>query len=65
MIMHGVMVAALVLLSYQVRSVDEMFLTKHVSDTFVHNHFDSSHNTFLDIRRGARPPTAAARAPPE
>lgn len=53
MLMHGIMVAALILLANQVRSIDEMFLTKHVSDTFVHNHFDSSHNTFLDIRRGA------------
>ena len=61
--MHTLMVTSLVVLAYQVPSQDEMFITKHVGDTFVHNHFDSSHNTFLDIRRCAcrAPPTSSTR----
>ena len=53
LLMHAVMVISLIFLAYQVRSQDEMFVTKHVTDTFIANHFDSSHNTFLDIRRSA------------
>ena len=49
--LHICMVVCLMGVSLEIRSVDEMFMTKHVTDTFVANHFDSSHNTFLDIRR--------------
>ena len=36
------------------RSVkEEFYLDKMISDTLIENHFDSSHNTFLSIRRHA------------
>ena len=31
----------------------EYFFDKFIADTFIDNHFDSSHNTFLSIRRSA------------
>ena len=51
--MHVLMLASLLQIAGTLRSADEMFLSKHVMDTFVSNHFDSSHNTFLDLRRPA------------
>ena len=50
---HLVIVASILVTACNVRSINEAYLTKHVADTFVHNHFDSSHNTFLDLRRPA------------
>ena len=37
----------------KLRSTNEFYLFKHIEDTFIENHFDSSHNDFLSVRRVA------------
>ena len=38
-------------LSQTMRHADEFLVDKHVMDRLIENHFDSSHNTFNDVRR--------------
>ena len=40
-------------LSESLRNPQEFFFDKMIADTFIDNHFDSSHNTFETIRRTA------------
>ena len=48
---HCALLVAMFRVAYDFRRDEEMFLSKHILDTFVENHFDSSHNTFESIRR--------------
>jgi len=41
------------LIAESLRVPEEYFFDKFIADTFIDNHFDSSHNTFLSIRRVA------------
>jgi len=41
------------LIAESLRLPEEYFFDKFIADTLIDNHFDSSHNTFLSIRRAA------------
>ena len=51
LLMHILFLTSMCGIASNLRSVDEMLMTKHLRDTIVTNMFDSSHNTFSDIRR--------------
>jgi hypothetical protein len=52
-ILYFLFVAAFQLLTESLRMKEEYFLDRAVVDTFISNHFDSSHNTFESVRRVA------------
>ena len=52
-LMYIVYVLVFQLLADSVRMPEEFFFDKMIADTFIDNHFDSSHNTWSSIRRVA------------
>jgi len=50
-ILYFVFVGVFQTLLGSLREDNEYFLDKHVADTFIGNHFDSSHNTLESVRR--------------
>jgi len=52
-VMYLIFVVTFQYLTESLRMKEEFFFDKMISDTFIENHFDSSHNELMDIRRVA------------
>jgi len=52
-LLYFMFVCTFQLLTESLRLKEEYFLDRTIADTFIENHFDSSHNTFESVRRTA------------